>query len=63
MKEIEDNLEGEQRTFRLIRQMQGHIFTMRMTIDKQLNTGRDTYNAQENPVPIHKPKRHRGKRG
>jgi hypothetical protein len=43
MKEIEDNLEEEQRTFRLIRQMQGHIFTIGMAIRKLLSTGRDIY--------------------
>jgi hypothetical protein len=59
MKETEDNLEEEQRTFRLIKQVQGHIFTMRMATDKLLSTGRDIYNAQENSVPIHKPTRHR----
>jgi hypothetical protein len=42
-KEIEDNLEEEQRTFRLTRQMQDHVCTMRIATDKLLSKGRDTY--------------------
>lgn len=42
-KEIEDNLEEEESTFRTIRQMQDHMCTMRSATDKLLSRGRDMY--------------------